>query len=190
MKLFLIVAIVLLVGWDAVWWVLGVKPRFPWQLKARLGAGASDPVLLDVRTPWDYSWFHLPGAQNVPELLADSGKIAVRLPGHPVTLRLIQELGRPIVGTSANLHGSPAALTAAEVKKQLGDAVDFIIDGGPCEVGIESTIVDVSGDQPAILRPGRITAAQIEKALNIQLIKASDESPAAPGSFTSGVRHR
>jgi rhodanese-related sulfurtransferase len=55
--------------WDAVWWVLGVKPRFPWQLKARLDAGASDLVLLDVRTPLEFNWFHLPGAQNRPDLL-------------------------------------------------------------------------------------------------------------------------
>ena len=88
---------------------------------------------------------------------ADSGKIAVRLPGHPVTLRLIEELGRPMVGTSANLHGSPAALTAAEVKKQLGDVVDFIVAGGPCPGGIESTIVDITVHPPVILRKGAIT---------------------------------
>jgi len=88
--------------------------------------------------------------------LADSGKIAVRLPGHPLTLKLIQELGRPMVGTSSNLHGSPAALTAVEVKNQLGDAVDFIIDGGPCQGGIESTIVDITVNPPLILRKGAI----------------------------------
>ena len=88
--------------------------------------------------------------------LADSGKIAVRLPGHPVALLLIRELGHPMVGTSANLHNSPAALTATEVKKQLGNAVDFIVDGGPCPGGIESTIVDISVNPPLILRKGAI----------------------------------
>jgi L-threonylcarbamoyladenylate synthase len=87
---------------------------------------------------------------------AGSGKIAVRLPGHPLTLRLIEELGLPIVGTSANLHGYPPALTAAEVKEQLGGGVDFIIDGGPCPGGIESTIVDVTVDPPLVLRKGTI----------------------------------
>lgn len=96
--------------------------------------------------------------------LADSDKIAVRQPGHPLTLQLIRELGRPIVGTSANLHGSPAALTAAEVKKQLGDAVDFIIDGGPCPGGIESTIVDIVVDPPVILREGAIPTGEIRAA--------------------------
>jgi L-threonylcarbamoyladenylate synthase len=88
--------------------------------------------------------------------LSDSNKIAVRLPGHPITLRLIKELGHPMVGTSANLHGYPAALTAAEVKKQLGGMVDFVIDGGPCQGGIESTIVDVTVDPPLVLRKGAI----------------------------------
>ena len=88
--------------------------------------------------------------------LADSNKIAIRLPGHPVTLRLIQELGHPVVGTSANLHGSAAALTSADVKYQLGDAVDFIIAGGPCPGGTESTIVDITVHPPVILRKGAL----------------------------------
>ena len=88
--------------------------------------------------------------------LADSDKIAVRLPGHPITLRLIKELGHPVVGTSANLHDSTAALTAAEVKKQLGDVVDFIIADSPCPGGIESTIVDITVHPPVILRQGTV----------------------------------
>jgi L-threonylcarbamoyladenylate synthase len=88
--------------------------------------------------------------------LAGSDKIAVRLPGHAVIRRLIEELGRPIVGTSANLHNSPAGLTAMEVRKQLGNAVDFIVDGGPCPGGIESTIVDITVNPPVILRKGAI----------------------------------
>jgi L-threonylcarbamoyladenylate synthase len=88
--------------------------------------------------------------------LADSAKIAIRLPGHPLTLRLIAELGHPIVGTSANLHGYPPALTAADVKEQLGNGADFIIDGGRCSGGTESTIVDVTVYPPLILRKGAI----------------------------------
>jgi rhodanese-related sulfurtransferase len=72
---FLLAVVGLFLIWDAVWWFLGVKPRFPWQLKARLDTGAADLVLLDVRTPLEYNWFHLPGAQNVPQALTDSGKI-------------------------------------------------------------------------------------------------------------------
>ena len=89
--------------------------------------------------------------------LAGGRKVAVRMSGHAITLRLIRETSCPVVGTSANLHGGPLALTAAEVRSQLGTAADFILDGGPCPGGIESTIVDVSGDKPVILRTGAIT---------------------------------
>lgn len=89
-------------------------------------------------------------------ILAGEGKIAIRMPDHTITLRLIKEAGCPIVGTSANLHGSPAVLTAEEVREQLGATVDFVLDGGPCPGGTESTIVDVTGDKPVILRTGAI----------------------------------
>jgi len=93
--------------------------------------------------------------------LAGGGKVAVRIPGHAVTLRLITEAGGPIVGTSANLHGMPSTLTAAEVRTQLGSAVDFILDGGPCPGGVESTVVDVTVNPPAILREGAIPKQNI-----------------------------
>lgn len=62
----LIAVIVLLLLWDAAWWVLGVKPQFPWRLKDSLGTDAPDLVLLDVRTPYEYNWFHLPGGPKPP----------------------------------------------------------------------------------------------------------------------------
>jgi L-threonylcarbamoyladenylate synthase len=102
---------------------------------------------------------------NSPVLCGGS-KVAVRMPGHSVTLRLIKEVGRPIVGTSANLHGQPSVLTAAEVSAQLGTAVDFILDGDPCPGGIESTVVDVSVDPPVILRQGAVPAKDIADLLN------------------------
>ena len=98
--------------------------------------------------------------------LAGGSKVAVRMPGHAVTLRLITEAGRPIVGTSANLHGLPATLTAAEVRTQLGSAVDFILDGGPCPGGVESTVVDVTVNPPAILRQGAVPGKDIADLLN------------------------
>jgi len=99
-------------------------------------------------------------------VLAGSGKVALRMPNHSVTLMLIHEAGHPIVGTSANLHNLPAVLTAAEVRKQLGTELDFILDGGPCPGGIESTIVDVTGDKPSILRKGAIPEKDLLDLLN------------------------
>ncbi len=106
----------------------------------------------------------VPAASSVPAYLtAGLGTIALRIPGHPVPLALIRGLGSPIIGTSANLSGRPSPLTAGEVRAQLGDRVDLVIDGGRCP-GIESTIVDVTGEVPAVLRPGAVSRQDIERA--------------------------
>jgi len=99
-------------------------------------------------------------------VLAGSSKVAVRMPGHAVTLRLIEEAGCPIVGTSANLHNLPALLTASDVRDQFGPEIDFILDGGPCPGGIESTIIDVTADKPVILREGAISEKEILNLLD------------------------
>jgi rhodanese-related sulfurtransferase len=71
MGMYLLILIVLILGWDLAWWLAGNKPLFPWQLRKWLAARPPDLVLLDVRTPLEYDWFHLPGAINVPELVTD-----------------------------------------------------------------------------------------------------------------------
>jgi L-threonylcarbamoyladenylate synthase len=117
--------------------------------------------------------------------------VALRVPGHPLAHELLAALRGPDDGTcisgiaapSANRFGKVSPTSAEHVRADLGADVDLILDGGPCEVGIESTIVDVSGEVPAILRPGGITAAQIETLLGIELAAASPSSPAAPGSL-------
>jgi L-threonylcarbamoyladenylate synthase len=106
----------------------------------------------------------LPKAASLPAYLTSQSTIAVRLPNHAIPLALIQNLGNPIIGTSANISGKPSILTADEVKQQLGDEVDFIIDGGKCPGGSESTIVDVTGEVPVILRQGIIPQYKIEQA--------------------------
>ena len=106
----------------------------------------------------------LPKAASLPAYLTNQSTIAVRVPDHPVPLALIQGLGRPVIGTSANISGKPSTLTVNQVKQQLGDEVDLIIDGGKCPSGNESTIVDVTGEMPAILRQGIIPKHEIEKA--------------------------
>ncbi|MDD5093440.1 MAG: L-threonylcarbamoyladenylate synthase [Dehalococcoidia bacterium] len=99
---------------------------------------------------------------TVPQWVTAGGNtVAIRIPDHPLALELIRALGRPLIGTSANLTGSPSAITAAEVYAQLGDAVDFILDGGVCPGGIESTVVDVTGGAPVIIREGAISRESI-----------------------------
>ncbi len=101
---------------------------------------------------------------SLPTYLANQSTIAVRIPNHPIPLALIQGLGRPIIGTSANISGKLNNLTTGKVKQQLGDKVDLIIDAGKCPNGSESTIVDVTGEMPAVLRQGIIPKREIEKA--------------------------
>ena len=117
--------------------------------------------------------------------------VAIRVPHHPLALELLEAFRGPddgscvrgIAAPSANRFGKVSPTRAEHVRADLGADVDLILDGGACEVGIESTIVDVSGEVPAILRPGRITALQIEKVLGMSLEAPSGESPAAPGTL-------
>ncbi|MCX6003408.1 MAG: Sua5/YciO/YrdC/YwlC family protein, partial [Chloroflexi bacterium] len=78
-------------------------------------------------------------------------------------LALIRGLGKPIVGTSANLSGQSSPLTATEVQDQIGDKIDMLIDGGRCPGGIESTIIDLSGEKPIIRRQGAITLEKLRE---------------------------
>jgi L-threonylcarbamoyladenylate synthase len=108
----------------------------------------------------------LPKSAVVPDIVTGGSKtIAFRIPNHPVPLALIKGLEKPIVGTSANLSGYPSTLTAEEVKKQIGDKIDMIIDGGRCPGGIESTVVDLSGERPVIRREGAIKIEELRKIL-------------------------
>jgi len=106
----------------------------------------------------------LPKTDSLPAYLAPGPTIAVRVPDHPACLAIIQHLGNPIIGTSANISGQPAALTAEEVGQQLGGKIDFVINGGKCPGSKESTVVDVTRESPIILRQGIIPSDEIDKA--------------------------
>ena len=102
----------------------------------------------------------------VPNIITGGGQtIAFRIPNHPIPLALIKGLGKPIVGTSANLSGHPSALTAVEVQTQIGDKIDMVLDGGRCPGGIESTVVDLSGEKPVVRRQGAISIEELRKIL-------------------------
>jgi L-threonylcarbamoyladenylate synthase len=107
----------------------------------------------------------LPKSSSIPDIITAGGTtIAIRVPAHPVPVALAEGLGTPIVGTSANLSSMPSPLTAEEVYSQLGDKIDWIIDGGRCPGGRESTIVDVTGEVPVLLREGAISKEELEQA--------------------------
>lgn len=108
--------------------------------------------------------FAVTGGQNT---------VGLRVPDHPVALRLLREFGGGIAAPSANRFCRISPTQAAHVEEELGEAVDLILDGGSCQVGVESTIVDLSGKYPRLLRPGHITQQQIEAVLKTELLMAS-----------------
>lgn len=91
--------------------------------------------------------------------------VGLRAPNHPLTLALLRAFDRPLAGPSANRSTRISPTTAAHVRDELGDAVDLILDGGPCRVGIESTVLDLTTNPPRILRPGGVSRQQIEKVI-------------------------
>jgi len=117
----------------------------------------------------------LPKSSYVPSLITAGGTtIAIRIPAHPVPIALIDGLGTPIVGTSANLSGKPSPLTADEVVAQIGDRIDLVIDGGRCPGGKESSIVDVTGETPVLLREGAISREELEHICGRIILKKGD----------------
>ena len=111
--------------------------------------------------------------------------VGVRAPAHPWARALLREFGGALAAPSANSFGRISPTTAQHVIDDLGvkprGKVDFILDGGPCPVGIESTIVDICSGTPALLRPGAITRDQLQEVLGHQIFDAGAQSPRAPG---------
>jgi|YNPNPStandDraft_1061719.scaffolds.fasta_scaffold06891_3 L-threonylcarbamoyladenylate synthase len=105
------------------------------------------------------------GARVPAEVTAGGDTVAVRVPDHPLARELIRQVGAPLATTSANLSGQPPSVTAEEVQAQLGDRVALILDGGPCAGGVASTVVDLTGPQPRLLRAGPLSLEQIMAAL-------------------------
>jgi tRNA threonylcarbamoyl adenosine modification protein (Sua5/YciO/YrdC/YwlC family) len=117
--------------------------------------------------------------QQAPSLAWDLGDaretVMLRMPLHPVALELLREVG-PLAVSSANVSGRPPATTAAEARDQLGDLVGVYLDGGPSERAVASTIVDLTADQPRILREGAVSVADIADVLGM-----------SPDALTSAV---
>ncbi|MER6349796.1 L-threonylcarbamoyladenylate synthase [Streptomyces sp. NPDC001595] len=111
--------------------------------------------------------------------------VAVRVPDHHVALALLTAFGGGVTAPSANRFGSVSPTTADHVRAELGDAVDFVLDGGSCEVGVESTIVDVTGGMPSILRPGGVTREDIEAVLGGPIAVPATSRVRVPGQHPS-----
>lgn len=111
--------------------------------------------------------FVLPARTDLPTaLVGQTGKIGVRLAAHPVAAALAKALDAPFTGTSANISGTGGCATVAQIDTRLRDDVDLILDAGPLAGGPGSTVVDVTGDRPVILREGAVPAASLLHAFN------------------------
>ena len=103
-------------------------------------------------------------------LAVPGNTVGVRVPDHEVPRELVRRLGSPITGTSANLAGGPDPLTAEDVRAQLGDRIDLIIDAGACRGGMPSTLVDCTSDPPRILREGPISREELVRAAGVKFV--------------------
>ncbi len=133
----------------------------------------------------------VPRAARVPDGVTGGGNtVGVRVPDQPAALRLLRAFGGGIAAPSANRFGRVSPTTAADVRADLGDDVDVVLDDGPCRVGLESTIVDCTGDELVILRPGAVTRERIEAVSGQPVAIARDGLVRAPGTLSPTTHRR
>jgi L-threonylcarbamoyladenylate synthase len=127
----------------------------------------------------------LPRKPIVPELVTAGGPtVALRVPDHPLTGRLLDMLDFPLAAPSANPFGYISPTSAAHVHAQLGGKIDYILDGGPCKVGIESTVIAFEGEKGRILRLGGLDAKAIESLVpELEIQTNSSSNPLSPGQL-------
>ena len=130
--------------------------------------------------------FIIPANHKIPEIVtAGTGAVAIRVPNHPITLDLLAKLTFPLAAPSANPSGFISPTSALHVEQQLGNKIDYILDGGNCKVGVESTIISFLENEPKILRFGGLAIEAIEAVLNKKLATSSNNNKiVAPGMLS------
>ncbi len=124
-----------------------------------------------------------------PEISAGLPTVAVRMPAHPLALELIRAAGVPLVAPSANRSGRPSPTALSHVLEDLAGKIDAVLDGGSCRLGLESTVLDLSGSRPAILRPGGISREQLEAVLGTEVVDLRSGKAGIPPSPGMKYRH-
>ena len=135
----------------------------------------------------------MPRTPRVPDIVTASlPTVAVRMPSHPVAAALLQACGVPVAAPSANRSGKPSPTTAAHVLADMAGRIPLILDGGPCQVGLESTVLDTCHGVPTILRPGGITKEMLEAVIGEVRVAGSVLQPLRPGekALSPGMRYR
>lgn len=167
-----------------------------------------DPLILHIPAGYDISTICIPNSQasllmqkfwpgaltiilpkkdRVPDIVTSGlSTVAIRCPSHPVSQEALKAFASPIAAPSANRFGRISPTTAEAVHAELGNAINIILDGGPCEIGLESTIVDCTQSHPRILRQGAITLEEIKKVISkAQIFSPKDKKIVAPGTTES-----
>lgn len=121
-----------------------------------------------------------PGCPVVDSVSAGLPSLALRMPAHPLARDLLHRVGKPVAAPSANRSGHVSPSTAQHVRDSLGPEI-AVLDGGPCPVGLESTVIGLTGAAPMLLRPGGIAAEEIEQALGVTLGRPTDARLESPG---------
>jgi L-threonylcarbamoyladenylate synthase len=121
----------------------------------------------------------------IDEVTGGQDTVGLRVPAHPMAQTLLRSFGGGIAAPSANRFGRISPTTAEHVRDELDDRVDLILDGGACEVGIESTILDLSSGVPVLLRPGRIAVPDLERLLGVPVGNRTSSSPRASGTLAA-----
>ncbi|MCW3058422.1 MAG: ywlC [Capsulimonas sp.] len=132
----------------------------------------------------------LPKMPGVPDIVTAGGEtVAVRIPSHPIALALLRAAGVPIAAPSANRSESISPTRAEHVARSLGPELEMILDGGPCDVGLESTVLDLTCDPPAILRPGMVSAEEIAAVLGKRVATGHRDGDGVAKSPGQMLRH-
>ena len=139
-------------------------PQTAWQVAEHFWPGPLTLILLKQE-------------QVSPLITGGQDTIALRIPNHPIALQLLQNFGSGLVGPSANKYGRVSPTSAMHVAMDLGNNVNAILDGGESNIGIESTILNLTGSKPMIMRSGAITAAAISAVLGEEVVYNSDHKP-------------
>lgn len=129
----------------------------------------------------------LPKNEKVPDLVTSGlPRVAVRIPRHALTLQLLEQLHFPLAAPSANPFGYISPTTAQHVEEQLGEQIPYILDGGPCQVGVESTIIGFEGTKTVVYRLGGMSVEELAPyCSDIELMPHSSSNPQAPGQLKS-----
>ncbi len=129
----------------------------------------------------------LPKSDRVDDLItAGTERVALRIPAHPLSLSLLRDISFPLAAPSANPFGYISPTRADHVLQQLGDQIEYVLDGGPCQVGVESTILGFEDGQPTVFRKGGIPVESLEELIGPVHIRAhSTSDPKAPGMLKS-----